>query len=48
MKVLGVYGKTFQAHIGVMCYLHIFKSFVKLLDVIVKILELQCVICRCY
>ena len=31
--------KTFQTRVGVMCYLTIFCSFVKVLYVIVKIIE---------
>ena len=37
--MLGVQGGKLQASVGVMCYLHIFCRFVKVLDVIVKIIE---------
>ena len=32
-------GKKLKANVGVRCYLHIFRSFLKVLDVILKIVE---------
>ena len=39
LNVFGVFGKKLKANLGVRCYLHIFFSFLKVLNVIKIIIE---------
>ena len=39
LKVLGVFGKKLKADFDVRCYLHTFRSFLEVLYVILKIIE---------